>query len=277
MATDDEAPSSDRRGRATVGGTTVAVEAVAATVGAMAGAGIGGPTGAVVGALAGPLASRIATLADGALSRLVLGTQQARIQKLLSRLTGQTSAERQDQALILMLDESEDFKSAILAAIRASLDVLTDAAIPILADLLKQYTRKAPDAFFRGVAEVLRAVSNDELRQLRLLAGALSSALLAGPGPDWNRITVRVNREREGEPWFLSIVLQTGTSTETLDVGRIDDESAFEAAIRLLEANGILAETGSAFSPRNFAIYRRIASRLARLLALEPSALEDGG
>jgi hypothetical protein len=270
MARDEDEPSSDGRARA----TTIVVETVTGAVGSMAGGAIGGPAGAVVGALAGPAA----TYAGEALSRWVAGTQKSRRQKFLSRLTGETSEERQHEALMQMLgSKGEDFTSAVLAGIRAALDVLSVGAIPVLADLLKQYFHKAPDAFFRGVAEVLRAVSDGELRQIRLLAGALARALGEGPGPEWVRITVRVKREREGAPpSFLTIIFQLGTSTKTLEVGRIDDEAAFEAAIRLLKVNGILAETGSAFSPRNFAIYRRTAVRLADLLGHDASAPPDG-
>jgi len=206
--------------------------------------------------------------------------QQARVATWAEAVAGEPGSTPEENFERLDARTSHDgANDVVMESIRALLDVVDDAAVPLLGRLARQYlTEQRPvDWFFRGMANTLRELTGAEISALRAVAGqydAMPSVFEIALGtPEQQSNSIKLMEVLEaaelGEPVEVSMRVHRGKG------GSIGLHVGAARLISVLKRHGLAHEShagswGSSSGPTICVMTKATLYRVSEVVA--PSA-----
>lgn len=236
------------------------VSAVASGVAAAGGFAAGDPTGLAVG-----VSSAIASVRDlvSAARDVYSKWQNRRVERLLEEAYFENAPDSTVGVELATLLQHPHAQAVLIESIRASLESISEAVVPALGLLMREYQRtgKEPDVFFRGVCRVLQELTAEEYADFRRMLHEVVEAARHGAG--------------RGDELLFAVIHEGGTHRIAVEQGVtiqppgiVFRSPHLRRFVRLLGASelGRAVDIGLTREPVKWAIDWRLLTRLEGLL-----------
>jgi hypothetical protein len=190
--------------------------------------------------------------------------QNRRVEQLLEEAYFENAPDETVAVVLATFLEDPRAQAVLIESIRAALESLSEAVLPALAVLMREYQRtgKEPDAYFRGVCRVLQELTADEYADLGRMFHEIVERVRSGVG--------------RREELLFRVVHDGGTHKIVVEAGAtlhppgnvLFQSPHLRRLVRLLGGNelGRAADIGLTREPVKWAIDWILLTRLEHLL-----------